>query len=287
MRKESPLQTRDKPSVTGRSRPAIAPYALLSLGSFAGGLLLVFLLLRNARLLVSLGLEGRFYYLILLPLGLSVTGVLFGAFRSVALYRGKHLGGWLELGGPIVGFALVVILGFTLPPPASNFPLTVYVHGSVGQQDLPLRNEGAVLLDLGGDRRRERIGDMGQALFTEIPANFREQKVNVALDSSDYERPDNRPLELEGTSLYLEVRRKPLHITGNVVDDETKAPLVGATVSVAGISTKTLEQGRFDLALPSDHVGDHMVMSVSADGYRTWSGAVTPGSSPFGVALLR
>ncbi len=67
--------------------PVIAPYALLSLGSFLAALLLIGLLLGNASLLVSLGLEGRFYYLALLPLGLAVTGFLFGAMRSFALYR--------------------------------------------------------------------------------------------------------------------------------------------------------------------------------------------------------
>jgi len=286
MRKGSPLQTRDKPSVAGRIWGKIAPYALLSLGCFAGGLLLIFLLLRNARLLVSLGLVGPFYYFTLLPLGLFVAVFLFGVLRSIGIYIGKLFAGKIELGGPIVCFALVVLVGIILSPPAANFPLTVYVHGPAGQQDLPLRNQGEVLLDLGGDRRSAPIGDKGQAFFPEIPANFRGQKVNVALDAPAYERPDNNRLELDGTSLYLEVRRKSPHIAGNVLD-ESGNPVVGAMVSVAGISTTSVEQGRFDLALPSDRVQDEMVLQVSADQYESWNQVVIPNGGLVMVVLHR
>lgn len=284
MRKGAP-QTQDKPSVTRRNWAKIAPYAWLSLGSFAAGLLLVVLFLRYARLLVSLGLEGRFYYLILLPLGLSAASFLFGALRSFGHYRGKLFGGTIELGGPIVGCALVVLVGLYFTQAASNFPLTVYVYGPAGQQDLPLRNQGEVLLDLGGDRRSAPIGEKGQAFFPEIPANFRGQKVNIALDATGYERPDNSRLELDGTSLYLEVRRKSSHISGNVLN-ETGKPVVGATVSVAGISTTSVEQGRFDLVLPSDRVVDGMVLHVSADSYETWNQVVVPNGGPV-TAILR
>jgi hypothetical protein len=274
------------PSGPSRGWGAIAPYAFLSLGSFVVGLLLVGLLLRNARLLVSLGLEGRFYYLVLLPLGLAVTGFLFGALRSFALYRGKHFGGALQLGGPIVGFALVVIGGFLLPVPASNFPLTVYVHGPAGPQDLPLRSEGAVLLDLGGDRRSAPVGDRGQAFFPEVPANFRGQKVNVALDAVGYERTDNSLVQLNGTSVYLNVRRKPARITG-IVQDSDGYPVAGATISVAGMSTTSGDQGQFDLVLSYDRVEDRMVLRAAAKGYQTWSEEVMPNGGPVTAVLQR
>lgn len=248
--------------------------------------MLVVLLLTNARLLVSLGLVGRFYYLTLLLLGLFGAGFLFGALRSIGIYSRKVFGGAVELGGAIVGFALIVIAGFYLPPPESNFPLTVYVHGPAGPQDLLLRNEGEVLMDLGGDRRSVPIGDKGQAFFSEIPATFRGQKVNVALDAPAYECPDNSRLKLDGTSLYLEVRRKSAHIAGSVLD-ETGNPVVGATVSVAGISTTSVEQGRLELVLPSGRVLDDMVLSVSADRYETWNQVVIPNGGHVTAVLRR
>ncbi len=286
MRKESRVRKLEKPSEARNGWGEIAPYALLSLGSFVVGLLLIVLVLRNARLLVSLGLEGRFYYLILLPWGLAVTGVLFGALQAFAQYSGNHLGGTLKLGGSIAGLALFVFGGFIITQRESNFPLTVYVHGSAGQLDLPLRNQGDVLLDLGGDRRSSPIGDRGQAFFAEIPSNFRGQKVNVALDASGYERPDNSRLELSGTSLYLEVRRKPTRFVGNVIDVAGN-PIVGATVSVAGISTVSMELGRFDLVVPSNRVLDEMVLSITAGGFQPWSEMEPPDGGPVTAVLRR
>jgi hypothetical protein len=280
MRKAPPLQKRDEPFGSSRSWAEIAPLAWLSFVCFALSWPAV-LLLRYA-----LGLNVLFFLLAVVPLALSAATFLFGVLRSIAIYRGKHAGGTLELRGPPVVFAGVMIAAFYFQQHAANFPLTVYVHGSASQQSLPLRNEGVVLLDLDGDRRREPIGDKGQAFFQEIPANFRGQKVNVALDASGYERTDNSRLELDGTSVYVEVRRKPSHIEGNVID-ETGKPVVGATVSMAGISTTSREQGHFDLVVPSARVLDRMVLRVSADGYQPWSEMVIPNGGPVTEVLRR
>ena len=91
--RKSQVPRPEKDSNARRTRRQIAPYAALSLVSFIAALFLILLLLRHARLLVSLGLEGRFFYLTLLPLALTVTCFLFGIFRSVAIYHGQQAGG--------------------------------------------------------------------------------------------------------------------------------------------------------------------------------------------------
>jgi hypothetical protein len=135
---------------SGRKWSEIALYAGLSLGSFLGFLVLIGLLLWKADRLAALGLASNFYYLILVVLGLAASGFLFGALRSYASYSGRHFGGRLELGGAVVVFLLIIILGFKLLPESLDFPITVYVHGSAGPQDLILKSSGRVLLDLGG-----------------------------------------------------------------------------------------------------------------------------------------
>lgn len=265
--------------------PAIAPYAVLSLGSFLCALVLVGLLLWKAELLARLGLTGGFYYLVLLPLGLAVAGFLFGALRSFARYKGRHLGGVLELGGPVVGFALVVLGGFLLPPPTSNFPLTVYVHGESGPQEMVLRDQGSVLLDLGGERRSEPIGSNGQAFFPEIPASFRGQWVNVAIDADGYELADPaRQYRLDGASLYLPVRKRPGHLGGSV-QDEAGNPVPDATITVVGLSTKTDSSGHFDLAIPADRLRNEMQLQAVANGYAPWRGSVIPSIIPSGTEV--
>ena len=89
-------------------------YGLISLISFGCGAVVLALLLWKADVLTRLGLVGKVYYVALLPLGLCAAGFLFGAMRSFAGYKGEHLGGVLELGGPVVAFVLVVGGGFFL-----------------------------------------------------------------------------------------------------------------------------------------------------------------------------
>lgn len=195
----------------------------------------------------------------------------------------------LLLGSLLAGLLLVALIFRNTgshPPPPTNFPLTVYVHGPAGQQDLPLRNDGAVLLDLGGDRRREPIGDRGQAVFSEIPASFRGREVNILLDAAKYERTDNSPVPLDVTSIYLKVRRKPSHITGNVTDTKGR-PVPGATVSLVGIAKNSGPQGQFDFTLAHDQIEDPMVLRVVADGYQAWSQEVLPNGGPVTVVMER
>jgi len=264
----------------------IAPYAALSLSSFLGFLVLLGLLLWKAEKLAALGLTGNFYYLLLVMMGLTAAGFLFGALRSYANYSGQHFGGRLELGGGVVVFLLVIILGFYLLPASLNFPLTVYVHGVVGPQDLILKSSGYVLLDLGGDRRREPIGEKGQAFFPEIPSNFRGQPVNVSLDAPGYElaNPAQKPV-LGGPSLYLEVRRKPGHIAGRV-QDEDDTPLAGVSIRVAGLFTATTDPfGHFDVTIPGDQLRAELPLQALAKNYAQWNGDAVPNANEMTITL--
>jgi hypothetical protein len=240
----------------------------------------------KADKLAALGLTGNLYYLLLVMMGLTASGFLFGALRSYATYSGQRLGGRLELGGPVVVFLLVIILGFRLLPASLNFPLTVFVHGVSGPQDLILKNAGYVLLDLGGDRRRESIGEKGQAFFPEIPPNFRGQPVNVSLDAPDYELVNGvQSAVLDGPSLYLEVRRKPGHIAGRVQDADGK-PLANVSIRVAGLSTATTDSfGHFDVTIPGDRLQAELPLQALAKNYAQWNGDAVPNANEMTITL--
>lgn len=266
-------------------RPQIVLYAVLSLACFLGALIPIGLLLWKAELLVRLGLTDNFYYFALVLLGLMAASFLFGALRSFAIYSGHHFGGVLELGGPVVAFFLVLLIGYTFQPPRLNFPLTVYVHGEHGLQDLILRDQGFILLDLGGERRRERIQENGQAFFPEIPANFRGKWINVLLDAEGYEMADpGRKYQLEDASLYLAIRKKSARLTGRV-QDEAGQPKAGATIAVAGLTTKTDPAGRFDLVIPGDRLQAQLPLQAIAEGYAVSREMAVPGSGELVVVL--
>lgn len=263
----------------------VAPYFYLTIIGFIVGLFLVWLMLWKVQTLTALGLTGKFFYLILIPLGLSVAAVLFGILRSFARYRGRQLGGTLELGGPVVVFVLVILLGFWLAPNTGNFPFTIYVHGESGNQDLALRNAGYVMLDLGGERRKEPIGDKGQVLFSEIPASFRGQPVKVALDADGYELINpKQEFRLEGPNLYLPIRKKPGQIIGHV-QDEQGHPLAGVDISVAGLSTTTDHNGGFEFTIPGNRLQKEFTLKANAAGFVPWSGSVAPNANDATIVL--
>lgn len=116
------------------------------------------------------------------------------------------MGGGLELGGPVVGFVIVLILGFWLPYPAANISFTVYVHGPKGFQDLPLRNNGRLMLDTGDLRREAAIGSNGEALFPEISASFRGRYRHgfwFAIPQSEFRNSVVRKAESNSVSEWL------------------------------------------------------------------------------------
>lgn len=289
------MVAKKKAKPSGQKQAADGPYvskmayAALSLGCFLCALLLIGLLLWKADKLAALGLAGKFYYLVLIPLGLAVAAFLFGAMKSYARYAGgSGFPGTLELGGPIVAFAMVVVGGFRLVPDIATFPLTVYVHDESGRDSIVLKKTGYVLLDLGPDRRRELIGDKGQAYFSAIPASFRGQAVIVSLESATYE-PANpgQKHKLDGTSLYLPVRKKPGRIYGRV-QDETGRPLVGVAIAitVAGLSTQTDKNGSFEFVIPPERMQEEFSFRAIATGYAPWHGIVLANSNET-VLILR
>jgi hypothetical protein len=266
----------------------IGPYAVISLISFLLGALLLFFIVWKAEKLVALGLAGRLYYIVLLPLGLSVAGFLFGVVRSYATFKGKQFGGNLVLGGPIVGFFLVVVLGFVLVPDPSTFPVTFFVHGPGGPQDTVLRNSGEVWVDLAGDRRKASISDQGQAFLPGIPANFRSQEVLAWVSSDNFESAEaNKKYKLEGQAIYLPVRRKAGRLYG-LVESEDPGCLSGVQLQVAGLAVPVNPAtGRFDFSIPGDHLRDELVMDATGPGCAAQHFPVVANSNEIRITLHR
>ncbi len=264
------------------------PYAWLSLCAFVGSVLLIVLLISQAGVLVQFGLVGSFYFLALVPLGLCVGAFLFGAMRSFARYKGKQFGGWLELGGPVVGFMLVIMLGFSLSGPAPPpFDLTVFVHGPDGAFDLPLRHSGEVTLRVKSLVRHERIGDDGRATFASLPAEIRSQKALVGVEADGFETVSPAGLSpiREGT-IDVVVRRRDVTLIGGVLDAD-EHPIADALVLVGKVQTRSDANGQFSLQLPGAAAVHEIEMIVRAAGYQPYSMRFVVGDQAAKVMLRK
>lgn len=263
----------------------IWPYALLSLVAFVCAFVLLVVLIWHADKIVALGLTGKLYYIVLLPLGLCVSAFLFGALRSTGMYRGHVFGGLLELGGAAVGFFLVIILGFVLPEPAQNFSLTVIVHGPKGNADMVLRSGGSIILDTGVLRRSAQIGPNGDAIFLEVPANMRGRKASVGLDAEGFELAEPQSeLTLSPTTFYIEVSQKPGRLAGYVKTADGQ-PLPGVTLSVGKIRTTTDDQGYFEMQVTGEEANGDVTLVATKPGYESWTGLEVTNSNDIAITL--
>lgn len=259
-------------------------YALLAGAAFIFALILIGLMLWRADSLVSLGLIGRFFYLVLIPLGLSSAVFLFGCLKSYAVYKGNALGGVLELGGPVVVFILVLILGFWLNPDSSVFSTTVYVR----LVDAPTQPfvSGRVLLQLGGDPRNVQVSERGAAYFTGIPANFRGDDVAVSLLDAPGYQANQSTLRLEDGSVNLAVIALPLEFSGYVIND-TGQPVEGARIGMAGQSTETDSGGYFRITVQGSSFDAAQSIQITAQGFAPWLGEITAGAGDLKAKLER
>jgi hypothetical protein len=230
---------------------------------------MLLLLIVNAEKLSRFGLSQQVYYLVLVLMGLTAAGFLFGVLQSTAEWVGDVWGGTLRLSGSILGAALVVVGGYFIPK-ATFLPLTVYVRGEAGAQDIVLRNTGRVFLKLGAEINSEAIGENGQAVFAHILAGFRGQEVPGWVESDDYEA-SNSTVTLAGSDVDLTVKEKIKHfkLAGTVLDaHRNPLPEVRVTLPEYHLNTTTNNDGRFEFEVTADREG-MTDLRAEKQGYQT------------------
>lgn len=239
------------------------------------------IIVSGASFLVTLGAAALFvafadrltfipnfvYYLLLVPLGAAAAAFLFGAMRSYARYSGKTGYGTLELGGPVVAFALIVLGGLFLANPENTFSLAVRVYGPEGRANVI--THGNIMVDLGDDRRVQSIGENGQANFFQIPARFLAEPIHViplveryaAQESGPFQVPANRVIEMR-----LERVPDSTVVRGTVFDASGRT-IGGARLSFGhGLAeTQSDNNGQFSTTLPAGE-GQTLPLLVTLDG---------------------
>jgi hypothetical protein len=282
----APANRVKRKAVQPNERSKVVLYALVSLASFLCATALLVLLGWKAETLTRLALIEKFYYPILVSFGLCAAVFLFGVLHSYASYRGRHLGGVLQLGGPAVVFALVIAGGRVMVPNAAPFALAIYVHGPGGYQDLVSRNSGEVLLDL-DERVAQQVGDKGQAVFPAIPPRFLGQEVPVLIQSDAYElaQPEHR-IRLIPPIVYLEVKLQKGQIDLWVTDQKSHG-IAGAEIRIEGeLIGKTDRNGKLYQELSLRNAYETPTLYVTAEGYKVWSRPINPtGKKPIQALL--
>ncbi len=232
------------------------------------------------KIFASLGVPG---------LALGVFYMLFRTFKfSIPAVPKNYAGSIVVLFMLLIaGITFFALQKFAPGPSEPTFPFTVFVQGKGGPSDVVLKNSGYVVLDLGGDRRTEAIGEKGQAYFPAIPATFRDQEVPIGVESDAFELSDPKQIcRLNGSSIYLPVQRKAGHLSGWVKDEKANAT-PGAIIHVAGLSATTDSEGHFKVEIPGDQLQPELDLDAVASGYSSSHLKVVPNGNDVVIPLTR
>ncbi len=268
-----------------RQSGSIRFYAALAGMGLLIAISIVALMIGKAQDLARFGLTDRVFYIALLPAGFAAAAFAFGAMRSFGVWRGELLDGTLEIGGPAVAILLVVIGGLSIPAPGGTFPVTVYLHGLSGPQDIPLR-QGRVKLKLGPEFREANIGANGEAYFPAIPFQFKGAQVDALLESDRFQIAPPGRVKLGDSACDVTVERKALTLPVMVMD-EAGRPLPGAEIRIGELRFTTSAEGVASVQLPGSVVQEEMAVSVRAPGFEPETHSLRPYSQPPRYMLRR
>ena len=240
----TPSSTPQPAGRRGTAFPAL-PQSKIPLFTGAGALLIAIALM----LFIGGCPTAPEFFIIRAVLALGIAGLAyyFTGFIEINLAAGVKAGGALGV------FALVFFLnpagGIVGRNCITQVPVTVFVHGKGGKQDLVLRQQGHVLMDVGGERKRMDIGANGQAFFNNLQVG---DSVRLEVDFSEpYKntRPDSVYRIDKSGNIYLEVALPLDRIYGQVIFGN--GPVPGVIVSInASLRDTTDDLGNYELNIP-------------------------------------
>lgn len=131
---------------------------------------------------------------------------------------------------------------------------TVFVHGPEGIDDLILKNQGKVVLDLKSDRKVASINEKGEATFKGIPTYFNNKRVKIFIEHSQPYRPaflDSLYMISNGEAINLQVKLYNTdNLYGNVIDSQTGKGVDSVRVSIRDAHAFTDNHGYYQLEIP-------------------------------------
>ena len=186
---------------------------------------------------------------------------------------------WVTSAGVIIGilagvavFKRVSLTDLFASKKPTSFSVTVIVHGKEGKDDRILRNQGKVVLDVGGTREEEAIGDQGEVTFKGLSRNYIGQQALISIDHPQPYKPIERDQEFilqEEDRIYLAVELQGMDkVFGRVLDFETEEPLDSVRVSYQNIPTYTDEFGWYELPIPEERRTKFIKLNFQKAGYQ-------------------
>lgn len=221
------------------------------------------------------GSQGdRAYYILLFPLAFAAAAFLFGAMRTYATWTGTVLNGTLELGGPIVVAAGIIIGGFLLPGGNEPFEFTINLQRDRNlnlSPQYPKLENVALQLWINNKWEEVMVSNDNLADFKSIPGELRNQTVPVRFQTQKYWKLLQDSVTLSGKSQVLIIVPDGLlgTVSGKVRSEQDATFLSGVEIEIEGVLDTTDTRGNFNIAIPPDKQKSRYIYIAQKTGYQT------------------
>ncbi|MEO6231894.1 MAG: toll/interleukin-1 receptor domain-containing protein [Ferruginibacter sp.] len=220
------------------------------------------------------GANQALFYLLLIIFAISLSSLVFGTLNFIAAAKGKQFGG-LKATFAIVGILMFFIGGFYQPTGNSETNVTVRIFD---WRKNPIK-QGNVKIYLKEYIRTQSIDDMGQALFTGIPATTERKGMKIEVSSPGY-ATKVFDTALNGTGLLeLTLPLTTVVFISGKVKTAAEIPIKGVEIDVEGTRyyAISLTDGSYNLRLEEYTLGDEITITTSQKNYedKTFSLKIT------------
>ena len=243
-----PTQPPAKEGVLWQPLPAWA-YMVIAGICLAITIALLVVFVQKAPTLVAQGISNKFFFVLLVPLGLATAAFVFGGMRAYATISGKQNDTKWEVAGPAAGTLLVVVAGFLLVPDNPPFSITARFRDTDGR----LLTNGSATIYPGQKGDKQPITSAGDATYKEIADDFRGTRTRIDLEAPGYLLADpKKDYSLTPGVIAVDVKIDPTYVEPETeslvqsvvgVPDSTKA-LTHVIKALKSLKTKTLSEAQ-------------------------------------------
>ncbi len=242
-------------------RVAVSGYAIITGIGFLVTFLVVYYYLQRVQGQVTDEVDQRIFYLILILFGISTSALVFGVMNTYAVLKGKKQNVQLKMTGPGVGVILVVLGGLYLPQKSAEKNVTIRVFD---WKNNPV-TQGEVKIYLNEYIRSQSVDNVGQALFTGLPAEMFKNKLKIEVSSPGYASRSFDTLVVNSKPLELKLPLSTVIYISGRVKTAAEIPIKGVEIDVDGTRyyAVSLTDGTYKIRLGEYTLGDEISLTTS------------------------
>jgi len=255
---------REYRTITAHPVP-VTGYGIVAVIGFILSLSLVYYYLQFIQGKVTDEVDQRIFYLILILFGISASAVVFGIMNTYAVLTGKKQNVSLKMTGPGVGVILVVLGGLYLPQKSTEKNVTIRVFdwkkNAVTQGDVKIYLKEYI--------RTQSVDNMGQALFTGIPADMVKNKMKIEVSSPGYATKSLDTLVTNSKPLEITLPLTTVVYISGKIKTAAEMPIRGVEIGVDGTRyyAISITDGSYKLRLEEYTLGDEITVTTSHKDY--------------------